>query len=134
MGQDFFAYGFPILSSQTLDPRVFFGVFQTFRSHTSHLKRSIDNKRYKYLAAELSIPCPRGLSGGPVFLREDHSVLLAVVTENHQEGTEVSTYSETFDNGEKLTVRTEQIIVYGMSVIAEEVKQWLEQNIPLPGN
>ncbi len=132
MGEDFFAYGFPIFGGERLDPRVLWGAFQTFRHYTSCLTREADKRPYTYFAGELSIPCPRGLSGGPVFRRDRHDVLLAIVTENHEEGTEIS-YSEelAIKDGQKNFTSTKNVILYGMSVVAAAIENWLVQEIPI---
>lgn len=130
LGQDFFAYGFPVMSDEGMRPRVFTGIFQTFREHESQLLRSADRRRYRYFAGELSIPCPPGLSGGPIFPRDRHDTILGVVTENHEEGTELHQSEEITENGKTFIIRTERVILYGMSVITSEIEAWLTDNIP----
>src|SRR5437764_10098258 len=64
VGEDFIAYGFPenVIGDDPWlpTPRIFKGHFQRFFSY-----RTFDG--YEYPAAELNIPAPAGLSGGPLF-------------------------------------------------------------------
>jgi Trypsin-like peptidase domain len=133
MGMNFFAYGYPTIEVNKFGPRVFSGIFQTFHSHVSHMHMGDSKKtKYRYLAGELSTPAPRGLSGGPVFRSENPDEVLALVTENLEVGTIIDTVERVEENGERFSLETSRIILYGLSVILTEVEDWLVANIPLP--
>lgn len=76
------AYGFP---TEGPDPssgaapvsRLFVGHYQRFSEYSSP-------PGYRYLAGEMSIPAPGGLSGGPVFRAEAPEMLTGMVTANHE--------------------------------------------------
>ena len=87
--------------------------------------------KYRYMAGELSFPCPRGLSGGPVFRLEYPDEVLAVVTENLEVGTVVHTHEEVSEDGTHYSSNTSRIVMYGLSVVLFEVRDWLTECIPL---
>jgi hypothetical protein len=65
MGEEFMAYGYPVDTLEDEEeprpkPRLFRGYYQRFWLHRA-------GPRFRYLAGELSITAPAGLSGGPVF-------------------------------------------------------------------
>ena len=85
-----------------------------------HYQRFMDYESfmgYRYVAGELNIPWPAGLSGGPLFRPEAPQMLTALATENIETSTwPDSMEEEVRDSG---TVRTthRRIISYGVSVI-----------------
>jgi len=125
-GTDFMTFGFPEdfigPNAGNPTPRLFKGYFQTLFNHNSHMG-------YKYKAGELSIPCPHGLSGAPLFHPDRRSVLSALVTENIETSTEM--WSETIE--EKGSSKSEhtynRVINYGVSVILHHHKEWIEEHI-----
>jgi hypothetical protein len=131
MGMNFLAYGFPIIGSEDFRPRVFAGIFQTFHDHVSHMEmEGAPGIKYRYFAGELSIPCPHGLSGGPVFRPEAPDDVMALVTENLEVGTVEHSVETEEKSGERYSLETKRIILYGLAVVLAEVNEWLIQNIP----
>jgi len=110
VGADFCAYGFPEFQAWDDDKpeatgRLFKGHIQrlfTYKDHT---------KNYEYVAGEMSIPSPRGLSGGPLFLADDPDKLIGIAAAN--------IYSST--PGE-----IEGTVSYGVAVLLWIVQVWLD--------
>jgi len=129
LGEDFFAYGYPIdvLGPDPAKPteRLFKGHFQRFLNHKSqHLP-------YSYLAAELSFASPVGLSGGPLFRPAAHTVLLGMATENLMSTTSLESFEE-LRRGAKLVEKhsRERVIEYGVALMLSGVSDWIDSNIP----
>ncbi len=122
LGVDFTACGYPDVRNPTL--RLFRGYVQRFFAHESHM-------RYRYLAAELNIGCPVGLSGAPVFNSAHHGRLYGVVSENVRTETEVETELE-IEKGVTLTDRTQlaRVIHYGIAVWLADIGGWLDGLVP----
>ena len=127
-GVDVATFGYP----KTVDdranpspptPRYFRGHVQRFFPHVSHLG-------YRYFAAELSFRCPAGLSGAPILNTNLHGRLYGIVTENIQVGSEVSSYSEVNDAGERFTERYRDLINYGVCLWLHPLADWLNGLIP----
>lgn len=130
MGGDYYAYGFPDIDNDKIRPRAFVGNFQNFRDHTSHMKHPETSRPYKYVGGEMSNACPAGQSGGPVFSRDHGDHLFAVVTENYEAGT-VEHHEEVSKEGnETYRLEIRRYIMYGMSVVLNDVADWLKANIP----
>ena len=126
LGTDFAACGYPQDYGDTgaqLTPRFFKGYFQRFFHHTSHLG-------YKYAAAELSIGCPAGLSGAPVFHAGFHGRLYGVVTENKKTATERESVEEVEKNGVTSRYYHESVINYGTCVWLPAIAEWLDGVVP----
>lgn len=65
IGEDFFAYGFPedlLFGSGGSPARLFTGHYQRFFDFDSP-------HHHRYVAGEMSVPCPAELSGGHCFVR-----------------------------------------------------------------
>lgn len=126
LGEDFFAFGFPedsALGPNTGRPtaRLFKGHFQRFMHHKSQMG-------YSYIAAELSIACPEGLSGGPLFRPEAPVMLTGLVAEN----IEAATFrdSQEIEQPSGRVVREHwKVINYGVSVMLEPVNDWLDEHV-----
>lgn len=127
LGEDFLAYGYPedIFGENARAPtaRLFKGSFQRFFPFSSRLG-------HRYVAGELSIGCPAGLSGGPRFRPGAPQMLLGLATENHE--STVALHSEEFIEADGMRTRTRNLSVinYGVCVMLHEVKEWLDQHVP----
>lgn len=127
LGEDFLAFGYPEdvfgANARTPTPRLFKGSFQRFFHYSSRLG-------YRYLAGELSIGCPAGLSGGPLFRPGAHPMLLGLVAENHE--STVALHSEETVEADGVTIRTRNLSVinYGICVMLHDIKDWLDQHVP----
>jgi hypothetical protein len=126
LGEDFMAYGYPesVYGPDKRRPtrRLFKGHYQRFFGHQSHLG-------YRYYAAELSVACPAGLSGGPLFRPGAHSVVVAMATENI-ESTTGADFEEEKDGG--VTTVYRRVLAYGIAVMLEPLRDWLASAIPDP--
>jgi len=127
LGEDFWAYGYPedLLRRRTQvpTPRIFKGHYQRYFSHQSPLG-------YCYDAAEMSIPAPHGLTGGPVFRDVAPLVVTGLVTENLESPTvlwkqEESTLEERMTQG---ALDPPPVISYGVVLLLDYHGPWLEEN------
>jgi hypothetical protein len=127
LGIDFFAYGFPenVLSVDQREPtpRLFAGIFQRYLTQQSFMG-------YSYEAAELSIPAPAGLSGGPVFHAHGAQQLIGIVTENFDSTTTLESIEEINARNEKRTIRNQRVISYGVTLLLDPLLGWLESYVP----
>lgn len=130
MGEEFMAYGYPV---DTLDdeaeprpkPRLFRGHYQRFMFYRA------PGGRFGYLAGELSITAPGGLSGGPVFRQGAPEMVTGMVTAN----IDSTTYSDELVEKERDGVTVERtllkrIVSYGVAVMLSEVADWLNDRVP----
>ncbi len=127
LGEDFMAYGYPadVLGPEPDQPteRLFRGHYQRFMRYESLLG-------YSYLAAEMSIPSPTGLSGGPLFRPGAHPMLVAMATENLDSTTYLETVEIEERPGQRTEKRYERVIQYGVALILSDVSEWLDTLIP----
>ena len=126
LGTDFAACGYPQdynAHGPQLTPRFFKGYFQRFYHHASH-------HGYRYVAAELNIGCPAGLSGAPVFHAGFQGRLYGVVTENRETATERESMEEVEKDGATNRYYREKVINYGTCVWLPAVAEWLDQVVP----
>lgn len=127
-GDHFAAFGYPEDTTGQADvapiPRFFRGHFHRFFEYRSPLG-------YSYVAGELSIGTPAGLSGGPVFLPEYPDYVVGVVAENIESSTHRRTIEEEVVSGSS-TFRevVRSVIDYGICVMLDEVREWLDAYIP----
>lgn len=126
LGSEYFAYGFPedYLGPNKGEPteRLFRGYIQRFMEHKSHLG-------YEYVAAELSSPCPGGLSGGPLFAPDDRNKIIGLVTENIEVATLLDEEEKILSNGKVVNESYRRVINYGVAIILDEVEEWIESHV-----
>lgn len=126
---EFIAYGFPE-DAQPLDTLENKPIERMFRGF---VQRRMLYRRggFEYVAIEMSIPSPAGLSGGPLFNPAQGSGLLAVAVENVQSTTYVGReVSET--EGMLTTKRIEtNFVQYGVAVLLAPLAEFLYEQVPL---
>jgi hypothetical protein len=126
LGEDFVAYGFPEdvfgKTARKPVPRLFKGYFQRFMPYKSHMG-------FEYLAGELNIGCPAGLSGGPLFRFGTTAMLMGLVTENH-ESTTVLHSEEVQTEGRETHILYRSVINYGICVMLDPLRPWLDSLVP----
>ena len=130
VGADFQAYGFPEdvfgTSPGRPTPRLFKGHFQRYFQFQSHLG-------YQYVAGEMSIGCPAGLSGGPVFEPWDGVFrVFGVVTENHESSTALDSVEEVDAEGCHQRHTYQKVINYGICAMLHDLQDWLAIHAPAP--
>jgi hypothetical protein len=127
LAEEFIAFGFPedIFGEDARIPtaRVFKGYFQRFINYRSRFG-------YTYKAGELNIPCPGGLSGGPLFRPGAFVMLLGLVTENLESTTFLHSVEEIQKDGKILREHYQNVINYGVCLMLDGIKEWLDANIP----
>lgn len=127
VGEEFVAFGYPenVFAVEAREPtaRLFRGHYQRFYRHESYLG-------YAYEAAELSIPAPAGLSGGPVFLETSMDEVVGIVTENLESTTVLESVEEIQAPGKERREVFRKVITYGVAVVLRDVGDWLDHHIP----
>ncbi len=130
LGVEFTACGYPqefreiahrAVGQPTL--RVFRGYVQRFFPHISHMG-------YRYLAAELSIGCPAGLSGAPVFNSAFHGRLYGVVAEDVKTSTELESVVKVKEGDETREELYHNVIHYGVAVWLPALATWIDEIVP----
>ena len=126
MAEDFITYGYPEdmigPHSGAPTPRVYKGYFQRFLNHSSHMG-------YTYHAGELSIPCPGGLSGAPLFRPAAHVVITGLVTENLQASTELWTEESEIKSNIKNVYTYNRVITYGIALLLDKHISWIDEHV-----
>ena len=129
LGSEFNAYGYPmegpaaLRGPATATPRFFAGYFQRIFYHESHAG-------FRYLAGELNIPAPIGLSGGPVFMPGPGRGVFGVVADNVESQKVTDEFSETRWDGTHYKEKTARILTYGVAVMLSGVADWLNDLTP----
>ena len=128
MGEDFFAYGYPAdpigPNASAPTQRLFKGHYQRFMEHRSFMG-------YRYLAGEMSIAAPAGLSGGPLFRPGAPQMVTALVAENIASQLVVDSIEERSEAGRVVKTEVRQnVISYGTAVMLSAISDWLDAEIP----
>jgi hypothetical protein len=127
---DFFAFGYPtgVLASDSMpEPRLFKGHFQRFI-----FPFQPEGSNYRYVAAEMSIPSPAGLSGGPAFHTVATDLVIGMVTANLSSsiaGGEES-LEEVLPDGTIRKTIYRHVVNYGIALILNDVRDWLDEHVP----
>lgn len=127
VGEEFVAFGYPenVFGVDAREPtaRLFRGHYQRFYRHESYLG-------YAYEAAELSIPAPAGLSGGPVFLETSMDEVVGIVTENLESTTVLESVEEIQAPGKERREVFRKVITYGVAAVLRDIGDWLDSHTP----
>jgi hypothetical protein len=137
VGDTFYAYGYPTEgptedSTQAPVPRLFTGNFQRFMPYVSP-------RGYRFLAGEMSIPAPSGLSGGPLFKPwgqgpwfspQAPQIVLGLVAANLDSYAVTDSISEVNDDGTEYREESRRVIRYGVAVMLSGVADWLNERSP----
>lgn len=120
-GRDFIAYGYPADGANDAVPRYFKGHFQRYFGYRGPSGRD-------YFAAEMSIPAPAVLSGGPVSAPNTPDKLLGIVTTNHDCYLVVDSYEVEERAGSISRGQIRRVVSYGVAAMltAEEFSTWLQ--------
>lgn len=131
VGEEFLSFGYPM--SREPVP-TFPGIGPTGRVFVGHYQRAFPYRECgrEYEAAELSVPAPEGLSGAPVFNRERPSEVQAVVAGNREERIEQVREETISTAGDKHTLETYRIVSYGIAVLLDPLRGWLDEHVPVP--
>lgn len=90
----------------------------------------------RYSACELSFPCPPGSSGSPLFLAEDPSTVIGVVTENFETYTVPHEVVEEKHPGETIRHEARSVITYGVAAnifgAVDAIEKLLGRRLPDP--
>ena len=76
---------------------------------------------FAFVAGELSIPCPLGLSGGPLFRPETPPLVTGMVIGNLQTRSVPDSPAQ---------VMKDRVIEYGVALMLDQVEGWLDEHIP----
>lgn len=127
LGEDFLAFGYPEsifgLDSREPTPRLLKGSYQRFFDHESYLG-------FRYFAGELSMGCPAGLSGGPLFRQGAHVIVTGLATENLESTTVLESVEEITEGDTTTAMRYRKVITYGVAVMLDRLAEWLDQHVP----
>jgi len=102
--------------------RVIGGIVQRDLIHKDH--------KYKSHSIELSVPIPKGMSGGPAFLahRDDSAIGVAIGTIKSE--VVISEFINYQDEKTQEKERISEITRYGIILTLYSVRNWLEEIIP----
>lgn len=125
LGEEFLTNGYPKESPYMGE------VLPTERLFVGHYQRFFEHQRggFSYLAGELNIPCPGGLSGAPLFRRDAPQVVTGVVSDNLEVSTELREEEVTKIENSKETYIYKRVINYGIAVMLHEVIDWMDEVI-----
>jgi hypothetical protein len=119
MGEDFMAYGYP---EDAPAPRLFKGYFMRFMDHKSHMG-------YRYLAGEINIPVPTGLSGGPLFREAAPPMVTALVAENFSSYLVDDSTESIEEGGTRSRTEIRRVVSYGVVVMLSAIRDWLDSEV-----
>lgn len=135
VGLTFEAFGFPFDVLWSEEPRV--PKARLFRGHVQRQMRHRSKMGYTYDAAELNIPAPKGLSGGPVYVwtntaQGQYPVIVGLVAENLSSHTFAqSTITKVGPKDEPLEKEVwQELVQYGVMVLLAPLFDWLKGQLP----
>jgi hypothetical protein len=109
-------------SSHYAPARVIGGIIQRGLTYTDSL--------YSSSAMELSVPIPRGMSGGPAFIASKDDTVIGVAIGTLKSEIVVSGFEEYEKNGVKEKERISEITRYGVILNLFSVEDWLKEMLP----
>lgn len=127
LGEDLMSFGFPSDgpsedAANTPTPRLFKGHIQRIFNYNAH-------EQWSYLAAELSIPAPGGLSGAPLFRLGAQEMVVGLVTANAESFAITDSIEEMDSSGNRLRIESRRVLNYGVGLLLAGVADWLKEQV-----
>jgi hypothetical protein len=129
LGRDFMAHGYPP-EAPWENPDDQRPAARLFRGHYQRFFTKKTPSGYSYLAGEMSIPAPAGLSGGPAFGIQGDFYLDGIVTANHETYSLLDSTEEIETGGNVTRVESRRVIAYGITLVLYPLLTWLDSLIP----
>lgn len=128
LGEAFMAPGFPTEAtgdrgSELPTMRLLTGNFQRFFMYQP-------SSFAMYVAGEMSVPAPSGLSGAPLLRPSAPQMLLGMVTTNYDSYTVQDQVEEIDRDGVPTRYESRRIVSYGIALMLSRVAGWLRFAIP----
>lgn len=136
LGEEFASYGYFVegpaigtVGSAGPAPRFFKGYYQRYMQYESA-------GGYRYLACELSIPMPAGMSGSPLLrpMAGGSWLPTGIVTGSMETYTMVDSIEEVDDDGRVFRAESRKVITYGVGLVLYDVVEWLNDLFPPRAN
>ncbi len=102
---------------------MFVGHYQRFFRYQAH-------EPFEYLAGEMSISAPSGLSGGPLFRQGAQFMVTGMATANLESYAITDSLEETREGGDTFRLEARRVINYGLALMLSGVSDWLDDQIP----
>lgn len=127
-GGDFVGFGYPGEGSTGSLPigRLFKGHVQRYFTYEP------PGRSQPYLAAEMSIPAPAGLSGGPLAYAQSQDRPFAIVTTNHDSWATIDSFEEFEKDGKISRGEIRRVVSYGIAILLHGLAQWVHEQIDKP--
>jgi len=131
LGEMFAAFGFPsdlVFGQAGGSPhRLLLGHYQRFMDF-----ESING--YRYVAGEMNVACPKGMSGGPLLRPEAPQFVSALAAESVDVESYPSLVHETIIDGRSEKVTEKRMIQYGVAVMLGNLVDWVNERVPPLGS
>lgn len=125
LGEDAFAYGFPAVGEPVVGdmypPRL-------FKTHYQRIFKYVSPSGLRYVASELSVPAPGGLSGSPLFRPGAEQMVTGLVTANVESYSLTDSIEEVDDDGRIYRHEARKVVSYGIALMLTGVADWLNDN------
>lgn len=89
--------------------------------------------KYRSEALELSVPIPRGVSGGPAFASSDPEGVLGVAIASIKSEVTVHSFTEVRGGGEVYKEKTVEVVRYGVILRLESMMAWVRDELTKGG-
>ena len=124
LGTEVLSYGYPLKKEGSgkgrLEPRLMSGYIQRIIKY--------EQEKYSYHAFEPSFPTIPGQSGSPILLKDDIDYAIAVLTRNFESSTEIDSYEEHLEDGEKEIHKIIKVVSYGIGTALWPLKHWISSS------
>lgn len=104
--------------------RLLSGTYQRFIPHYA------GDDGFSFLAGELSIPCPLGLSGGPLFGPQTPQMVTGMVVGNLRTRSAADVSAHVHRDGTIHEEEHSRVIDYGVALMLDHVEGWLNEHVP----
>jgi hypothetical protein len=130
LGEPFAAFGFPedlVFGGKAggSPHRLLMGHYSRFFEFESAV-----NQEFRYVAGEMNVPVPKGMSGGPLLRPEPPYLVTGLAAETNYVESYPTITSETIVDGQKEKYVESRMIAYGVAVILGNLIDWINERVP----
>jgi len=131
LGEDFMMFGYPVEGYPAVGPFLAQESARLIKGHYQRFSQFGVPGGYQFLAGEMNTPALPGMSGGPLFRPQAHPILTGIVAGTVEKTVTAYSHTEVKNGIETYSEKVDRITAYGIALILEPLKSWLDQEIAL---
>jgi hypothetical protein len=130
LGEEFMTYGYPLEAREAMGPFKAVESARLLRGNFQRFHQFADPGGHQFLAGEMSVPAPTGMSGAPLFRPGALPMLTGLVVGSTESSVLAYKVTEVKDGVETYLERVDRVTTYGVALMLAPFSGWLDGQLP----